>query len=187
MKLNRLFLIRTHISLAAFIFPVAMMFFITGALYSWGIKGGYEIQKHTIELNQPMQRDKAWLENIVSQELTQRELTLPTGKTAIKGPGKFYYFVWSGSQLDVELEQTNNPFVAQLVIKQTNLHRLFVQLHKAKGGVAFKVYAAILSTALVILFISGFLMAWQLKKERLLFLLSATTGLSLFFVMLLIS
>jgi len=134
-----------------------------------------------------MQRDKAWLEHIVSQELKQRELTLPTGKTAIKGPGKFYYFIWSGSQLDVELEQTNNPFVAQLVIKQTNLHRLFVQLHKAKGGIAFKVYAVILSTSLMILFISGFLMAWQLKKERLLFLLSATTGLSLFFVMLLIS
>ncbi len=187
MKLNRLFLVRTHISLAAFIFPVAMMFFITGSLYSWGIKGGYDIQKYSIELQQPMQRDKAWLESLVSQELTKRELTFPTGKTSIKGPGEFYYFVWSGSQLDVELEQTNNPFIAQLIIKQTNLHRLFVQLHKAKGGVAFKVYAVILSTALMILFISGFLMAWQLKKERLLFLISATTGLSLFFVMLLIS
>jgi len=187
MKLSRSFLVKTHIILAAFIFPVVMMFCITGALYSWGIKGGYHVQKYKLELAQPMQRNKAWLTNIVKQELKQREIELPTGKVSIKGPGKFYYFVWTGSQLDVQLEQTNNPFVAQLKVKQTNLHRFFVQLHKAKGGDAFKVYAVILSLGLMILFITGFLMAWKLKKERLLLLLSSSVGLGVFIMMLLIS
>jgi len=187
MKFNRLFLVKTHISLAAIIFPVAIMFCITGALYSWGIKGGYHVQKYQIELAQPMQRNKAWLTNIVIQELNQREFTMPTGKASIKGPGKFYYFVWTGSQLDVELEQTNNPFVARLKIKQTNLHRFFVQLHKAKGGIAFKVYAVILTIGLIFLFITGFLMAWQLKKECDFFLVSSAAGLALCITVLLIS
>lgn len=187
MKFNRPFLVKTHIVLAAFIFPVALMFFITGALYSWGIKAGYHVQKYNIELAQPMQRNKVWLTKIVSHELSQRDLKFPSGKASIKGLGKFYYFVWTGSQLDVELEQTNNPFLAQLNIKQTNLHRFFVQLHKAKGGIAFKVYAVILTTGLLTLFITGFLMAWQLKKQRLLLLLSSILGLSLFISMLLIS
>ncbi|MDC9728963.1 MAG: PepSY domain-containing protein [Methyloprofundus sp.] len=187
MKFNRAFLVKTHMTVAAFIFPVVMMFCITGALYSWGIKGGYHVQKFKLELAQPMQRDKLWLTQLVKQELMQREITLPTGKASIKGPGKFYYFVWTGSQLDVELEQTNNPFVAQLKIKQTNLHRFFVQLHKAKGGIAFKVYAVIAATGLILLFLTGFLMAWKLKKERLHLLLSATMGLGLFITMLLTS
>ena len=187
MKLSRSFLVKTHIILAAFIFPVVMMFCITGALYSWGIKGGYQVQKYNIELAQPMQKNKAWLTHIAKRELKQREIDFPTGKVAIKGSGKFYYFVWTGSQLDVQLEQTNNPFVAKLKIKQTNLHRFFVQLHKAKGGVAFKVYAVILSIGLMILFITGFLMAWRLKKERLLLLLSSGVGLGAFIMMLLIS
>lgn len=187
MKFSRPFLVKTHITLAAFIFPVALMFFITGALYSWGVKGGYTVQKYNIELTQPMQRNKAWLTHIVTQELYKRDIALPSGKAGIKGPGKFYYFVWSGSQLDAELEQTSNPFVAQLNIKQTNLHRFFVQLHKAKGGAAFKIYAVILTSSLILLFITGFFMAWQLKKYRSLLLLSSVSGLSLFVCMLLIS
>ncbi|TXL17374.1 hypothetical protein BMR04_05860 [Methylococcaceae bacterium HT3] len=64
------------------------------------------------------------------------------------------------------MEPTRNPFVAKLKIKKTGWHRLFVQLHKAKGGKAFKVYAAILATCLVVLFITGFIMAWQFKKLK---------------------
>ena len=37
---TRLQLMKVHTILAAFIFPVALMFMITGALYTWGIKGG---------------------------------------------------------------------------------------------------------------------------------------------------
>jgi len=187
MKLSRPFLVKTHISLAALIFPVVMMFCITGALYSWGIKGGYHVESHNIELAQPMQRNKAWLTSLVTEELKQRDITLPSGKISIKGPGKFYYFIWTGARLDVELEQTNNPFVARLKIKQTNLHRFFVQLHKAKAGSAFKVYAVILATGLVLMFITGFVMAWRLKKERFLLLMSSGMGLGLFILMLLIS
>ena len=37
--LNRSALMKAHALLAAFILPVAIMFFVTGALYTWGKKG----------------------------------------------------------------------------------------------------------------------------------------------------
>jgi len=40
-KINRSTLMNTHALLQAFILPVAIMFFVAGALYTWGIKGDY--------------------------------------------------------------------------------------------------------------------------------------------------
>ena len=85
------------------------------------------------------------------------------------------------------LEPTKNPFVAELKIKKTNWHRLFVQLHKAKGGVAFKVYAVVLAVCLGVLFITGFIMAWQMKKYRPLLISSTFAGILSFIVMVTLS
>ena len=104
-----------------------------------------------------------------------------------KKAGNSFYFEWTGAKLDISLEPTRNPFVARLKIKKTRWHRLFVQLHKAKGGMAFKVYAAILAGSLVILFITGFIMAWQLKKYRPLLISSTVAGIISFIVMVSIS
>lgn len=82
---------------------------------------------------------------------------------------------------------TGNPFVAQLKIKRTGWHRLFVQLHKAKGGDAFKVYAVILASGLLFLFMTGMIMAWQMTKYRPLLLSSASIGILFFMTMLMLS
>jgi hypothetical protein len=58
-----------------------------------------------------------------------------------------------------------------------------VQLHKAKGGQLFKVYAAFLAVSLFTILLSGFLMAWQVPKLRRLAAICAATGAALFLVM----
>ncbi len=186
-QFNRVFLVKLHMALAAFILPVALMFFITGALYTWGEKGSYQIESYQLQLKQPMQRDKAWLTEIVTHELSKRDIEIPSGAAKVKPAGNSFYFEWTGAQLDVSLDPTGNPFVAKLQIKKTHWHRLFVQLHKAKGGKAFKVYAAFLAVCLVILFMTGFTMAWQIKKYRPLLLSSSLMGAVLFVVMVSVS
>ncbi|NYT46742.1 MAG: hypothetical protein H0A75_02915 [Candidatus Methanofishera endochildressiae] len=59
--MDRAWLVKAHMALAAFILPVAILFVITGALYTWGKKGDYETQTVVLPLKQPMQQDKAWL------------------------------------------------------------------------------------------------------------------------------
>ncbi len=89
---------------------------------------------------------------------------------------------WTGSHRDVILEPTKNPLIVKLKIKETRWYRRFVQLHKAKGGILFKVYAAAFASALFLILITGFLVAWQSPKLRKLTLFSASLGVVAFFI-----
>lgn len=183
---NRLVLMKLHVLIAVFILPVAIMFFVTGAFYTWGIKGDYETTVQKLHLKTPLQEERSYLINVVETELNKQEVSLPTGKAKIKKIGQSFLLEWTGANKDVVLEPTLNPLIAQLKIKNTGWHRHFVQLHKAKGGVAFKVYATILAVGLLFLLMSGFIMAWQLPKLRKMTLVSTCFGL-VFFIALFIS
>jgi hypothetical protein len=178
-------LMKIHMLLAAFMLPVALMFLVTGGLYTWGIKGGYETTSIEVTLDKPMEADEEVLKELVRHELEQRQIGLPSGDAGIRKVGDSFQFEWTGSNLDVVLGQTANPLVAKMQVKETDLHRRFVQLHKAKGGSAFKVYAAVLATALFILLVSGFILAWQLPKYRKMTAIATAAGIGVFIAMVL--
>ena len=182
-KFNRSTLMKMHALLAAFILPVAIMFLVTGSLYTWGIKGGYDIITHELALKVPMQGKLTELVSLATNELKRQNVEPPSGQAKVKRIGSSFRLEWTGSNMDIILEPTEQPLIAQLQIKNTSLHRHFVQLHKAKGGTPFKVYAAAFATALLLLLISGFIMAWQLPKLRKLTLISASLGIAIFFAM----
>jgi hypothetical protein len=185
--LNRSTLMNAHVLLAAFILPVAIMFFVTGALYTWGIKGSYVTDAYKIDLLQPMQDERSELVALVKKELASRDLEPPRGQPKVKRMGSSFRLEWTGSNMDIILEPTSEPLVAKLAIKTTSLHRPFVQLHKAKGGEPFKVYATVFSIALLLLLVSGFMMAWQMPKLRKLAAASALLSVSMFVVMVVVS
>lgn len=180
---NRLVLMKLHVLIAVFILPVTILFFVTGAFYTWGVKGGYEVSVQSLPLKQPLQNNLNTLVKVVKDELKNQDISLPTGKAKIKKIGQSFQLEWTGSDKDIVLEPTVNPLIAQLKIKETSWHRHFVQLHKAKGGIAFKVYATILAFGLLFLLISGFIMAWQLPKLRKLTWVSTLLGLVFFILM----
>ena len=182
-KPNRPTLMKAHALLASFILPVAIMFFITGAFYTWGIKGQYDATVHDIKLDQPLQKKLSALVALAETELTKRDIPAPTGQAKIKKIGDAFKLEWTGSSRDVVIEAGSQPLTAQLHIKDTTWYRRLVQLHKAKGGTPFKVYAAALSTALLLLLFSGFIMAWQMPKLRQLTLASTALGISVFIMM----
>lgn len=181
--LNRSTLMKAHAVLAAVILPVAIMFFVTGALYTWGIKGGYETNSYELQLENPIQKDLTTLINIVERELNSKNISVPSGQAKIKTIGPSYQLEWTGSDIDIILEPTSKPSVASLQIKDTSWYRNLVQLHKAKGGTPFKVYAAAFATALLLLLITGFIMAWQTPKLRQLTLTSTGVGIAIFIAM----
>jgi len=94
--LNRPTLMKAHALLAAFILPVAMMFFITGAFYTWGIKGEYETVVHQIKLDQPLQKKLSELVLLAETELTKRNIAVPTGQAKIKTIGESFKLEWTG-------------------------------------------------------------------------------------------
>lgn len=180
---DRLTLVRLHALLAVFICPAVMMFLVTGALYTWGIKGGYDTQQYEINLEAPLSSRLSALVLMAEQELQKRDKALPTGKAKVKKAGTSFKFEWTGSVMDIVIEPTSDPLIAIMSIKKASWYRHLVQLHKAKSGYLFKIYAAIMSMSLLLLFVTGGIMAWQLPKLRRSALVSAAAGTGLFIVM----
>jgi hypothetical protein len=58
-----------------------------------------------------------------------------------------------------------------------------VQLHKAKGGDLFKVYAAVMAGALFILLFSGSIMAWKTPRLQKLSIVASVLGVVVFIIM----
>lgn len=176
-------LIKIHTVLAAFFLPVGIMYAVTGGLYTWGIKGNYESQEYLLELGHSVPADLSSLTALAEKELETRGISYPTGGARVRTVGTSYALEWSGSRRDVEISPTTDFGVAKLIIKETTPHRFFVQLHKAKVGEGFKVYAAIWAIGLLGLFLSGGLMAFFAKPYRKLAVVSAGLGFASFILM----
>lgn len=155
-----------HSLLAAFTLPAALMFMITGALYTWGEKGSYENEVHEIALAEPLSPELDALTAMASGKLEALGVSAPEGQPKVKQYGNHFLLEWTGSSKDVILEPTNDPSVAKLTVKDTTWYRTLVQLHKAKGGTIFKVYAAFFAVVLAFILLSGFIMAFQMPRLR---------------------
>jgi hypothetical protein len=180
--MNRQTIMMLHSLLAAFTLPAALMFLVTGALYTWGSKGSYKSEVHEIALEAPISADFETLLARTQVELDSLELSPPEGKPKMKTYGSHYLLEWTGSSKDVIFEPTSDPNVAKLTVKDTTWYRALVQLHKAKGGNVFKVYAAFFALTLAVLLLSGFIMAWQLPRLRGATMIATVLGIITFFL-----
>lgn len=180
--MKRMTLMKVHALLAAFVLPVALLFVVTGALYTWGVKGSYSSTVHPVSLTAPLEADAGALERLARSELDRLGVAVPKGQPKLKVYGSHFLLEWTGSSRDVILEPTGDTDTAQLTVKDTSAYRGLVQLHKAKGGTPFKVYAALFAVALIALLVSGFVMAWQTPKLKRLSIATALVGLCSFLV-----
>lgn len=176
-----------HVLLAGFFLPAAVMFSITGGLYTFGIRGDYQTTQNEIELST---NDTPSIEVLIARAKdTAISLTgrVPSGDPTLKKVGTSWIFEWTGSSFDLTIEPTASTNTARLSIKETSLHRYFVQLHKAKGGKPFKILAGFLAVAFLLLFLSGVLMAFSNPKLKSKLYLSAALGLIAFITLALLS
>lgn len=173
-------LMKAHLLLATFIFPAILMFLVTGGLYTWGIKGSYVDQEYTIALTEPMSADSGALKTLAQGELSKLSLSAPTGGAKVKQSGDSIALEWGGSKRDVVLESTADQLTATLTVKETTWYRNLVQLHKAKGGEVFKVYAAFLAVSLFLILFTGFIIGLQMPKYRRMATISSLLGIVVF-------
>ena len=138
-------------------------------------------------LNKPLSADTMTLKKLVESELKTLDISPPEGKPKLKQFGSHFFLEWTGSSKDLILAPTDNDLVARLTVKYTSWYRKLVQLHKAKGGAVFKVYAVIFAIALGLLLLSGIIMALQTPKLRTATLVSAFIGFISFIVVVLFS
>lgn len=180
---TRIILVKVHMLLAAFIFPAIVMFLVTGGFYTWGVKGSYSDEVHLIELRGPLSADVGQLQKLIVRELGNLGIEVPSGKVKLKKAGTSFKAEWTGSKRDVILEPTAEQLTARLTVKETTWYRSLVQLHKAKGGQLFKVYAAVLAFSLFAILSTGFFIALGIPRHRKSAISASMAGIALFLVM----
>jgi hypothetical protein len=86
-----------HLALAGFFFPVAVMFALTGGLYTLAIKGGYAESVREVALAEPLRPELAALAAVVERELAVTSDALPSGGASVKKAGTSYELEWTGT------------------------------------------------------------------------------------------
>lgn len=182
--MNRTFLTKLHLWLAAFMFPAIVMFLGTGALYTWGVTGKTAESEAQVALAAPLSADNEdALRAVAVSHLAGEGLAQPTGKAKVRKLGGSFAYEWTGSRRDITVEPTDNPLVAKVVVKEATPHRVLVQLHKAKGSTLFKVYASVLAATLFLLVATGIILGLQVRALRRITWIGSAAGLAFFAAM----
>ena len=177
---TRLLLIKIHLVIAALVFPAIAMFLITGGLYTWGSTGESVESDYVIQLDAPIAKDEDALRALASRELVRLDLGAPSGGERIRTVGDSWTYEWSGAQRDVTITPGATADVVNLTVKEATLHRIFVQLHKAKGSTLFKVYATFLAVSLFLLVATGIAVGLMAPAFRNLTIWTSAVGVAAF-------
>lgn len=177
---TRLFLTKVHLIVAALVFPAIAMFLVTGALYTWGNTGEVVETEHVLQLSAPLEKDEDAMRALASRELVRLDLAPPSGKDRIRSMGDSWTFEWTGAQRDVTITPGEMANQAVLTVKEASLHRVFVQLHKAKGSTLFKAYATFLAISLFLLVATGIAVGLMAPAFRSLTIWTSAAGVVAF-------
>ena len=176
---------KLHVLLAAIMLPVALLYFISGALYSLDVKGKVTKQEIKIKLQQPFEPNLLVLSRAAKQTLLEHKLPLPSGEPLLKKKKGVYELRWSDLQLAVTLKPSANPMRAVMTVRQRSLLTQIMRIHRAEAGSAFVFLSVALVVSLLIVFASGVYMGLGIEKFRGMIHKALLSGTLLFFLLLL--
>lgn len=185
--MNRNFLIKTHVFLAGFFFTTMLLLIVTGGLMNLGVDGDYDKTSYSLEVKQPLPTRINNLKNIVIKELNSRNISLPKGKADLEIEDDSLVFEWEGSHHNIILENDIQTQKTALIIEQASLFSYLENLHTSEGGPVFKILAIFCSFGLIILLVTGVLMAWHIPKYRELTIKSMVFGSVIFMLAIILS
>lgn len=149
---------KLHIYISVFFLPLAIMYAITGMLYICGIEenSGATINKYDIEITQ---EDK--LKTLIDY-LKDNNLKIPNDTTPREAKnggvqiGGIYY--------SASIKEAGKKY--EITTTQRSIYGTLVLLHKSKGGYYFDIMAVAFSIALIVLYVTGFIITSFCKKRR---------------------
>ena len=176
MKIQRMSIIKLHAILACFFMPMALLYFLSGALYSFDIKGNVDKQVYTVTLNRPFAPDLAQLSESVKKALDQHKLSLPTGNPSISKKKGSYEYHWGDLKRLVVVHPTADPLKVELVYRQRSPLTQLMRVHRAEAGSVIRIFSLSMVVSLMFSLGSGVFLAVGMPKLRQTALLALAAG-----------
>ena len=176
MKIPRMLVIKLHAILACFFMPMALLYFISGALYSFDIKGDVDKQVYTVVLDRPFTPDLAQLSGYAKTALDQHQLSRPTGNPAISKKKSSYEYRWGDLKRLVVVHPTDDPLKVELVYRQRSPLTQIMRVHRAEAGSVIRIFSLSMVVSLMFILGSGVFLAVGMPKLRQTALLALAAG-----------
>jgi len=177
-------MMKLHVMIAAVMLPVALLYFISGALYTLDVKGSVTKQKINIELQRPFEPNLMVLAKAAKQTLLEHQLPLPSGEPLLKKKKGVYELRWSDLQLAVTVHPSSvNPMRAVMTVRQRSVLTQIMRIHRAEAGSAFIFLSIALVLALLTVVASGVYMGLGIEKFRGMIYKALFSGVLLFFTL----
>lgn len=170
--------------LAGFLLPIAILYFISGALYTLEIKGHIEKKAITLRLERPFTPDIERLTQITEKALLERKLPLPKAEPLLRKRRGAYELRWNDLAHVVTLTPGRDAFTATLTLKERSTLTQVMRIHRAEAGIVFKALAIIMAVGLIMLFATGIYMALVIHRLRRPLLIAIVGGIVTFLTLL---
>lgn len=159
-------IIRWHMLLASFLLPLALIYFISGALYTLDIKDSIQKETFSLELEKPFKPDIEILTLELTKALNEKKLFIPDANPTLKKQNSHYKLKWSDLKYSVTAVATKNSKILKVTHRQRSLLTQFMRIHRAEAGSMFKALSLILVIGLILLFTSGVYMALSVSQYK---------------------
>lgn len=163
---SRFKIIQLHMLLASFLLPVGVLFFISGSLYTLGVKGDVSKKSFTVALEKPFEPNLELLSKVVVRALGERELVLPRGDPYLKKSNKVYKFRWDDLHYSVTMVANRGDRTVDLTYRERSILTQVMRIHRAEAGSKLKIVSIVSAIGLLIVFVTGLYMAYSVPKLR---------------------
>jgi hypothetical protein len=166
MKIQRMMVIKLHAFLACFFIPMATLYFISGALYSFDIKGHIDKQVYNLALDRPFSPDLALLSGLAEKELERRDLPQPNGDPTIKEKKGSYEYRWGDLKHLVVIHPAADPLQVEMIYRTRNPLAQVMRVHRAEAGSLVRMLSLGMAVSLLVILASGVFLAVGIPKLR---------------------
>lgn len=162
-KLDRLGWMKIHGYMSVFFLPLAVIYTITGILYMFALHGG------DIETRIPVPESTAWpatpeqAQAIMTEHIVGQDIAAPDRLPR----ERFGSYLWGGFHTSVSLERDRASGAAALVLRENDLWKKLILVHKGIAGPVFMWLGVALGVSFMVSLISGTILIYKspmLKK-----------------------
>jgi len=179
--MQRKFVLKIHMYIAAFFAPAVLLVAISGGLYLTGVKG--KVDQETIY------RSEAAAIDVESATLSE-DVTAVLAKAGV-ADYEFEYVKVKGKKLYTRPTSSEHYIIdlranaVEVIHARPSLQSRMVELHKGHGPTAFKTFQKLFAVGLILMIVSGLWLGVSATRLRRSTLLTAGAGTAVFVLLLL--
>jgi hypothetical protein len=168
--------------LSSFVFPAVLIYVVSGALYTLDVKGSVAKQMFTVALEKPFEANLEQLTRVIEKTLVEKALVLPNGDSYLKKSKDSYKFHWGDLRYSVAGDLKKDTNLVEFTYRERSLLTQVMRIHRAEAGTAFKFVSIMAVLGLLLVFVSGFYMAYTIPKFRNPSLIATGLGVVMLFI-----